>query len=227
MNGGGSNLTVSPTVAGVLIVAFIAALASPLEAHRGGLDEFGCHHDKKIGGYHCHNGEFVGQEFRSIGAMLKQLRSGGDEPAALGIYSGTTTPSAVGRVSVVDGDTLEIRGGRIRLWGIDAPESAQTCVVQGKPWRVGQHAALALSDHLGQRTVSCQERDRDRYGRLVATCSLKTDDIGSWLVRHGWALDWPKYSRGAYAKEQAAARSKTRGIWQCEKFELPWEWRRR
>jgi endonuclease YncB( thermonuclease family) len=33
----------------------------------------------------------------------------------------------VGRASIVDGDTLDIRGERIRLWGIDAPESAQLC----------------------------------------------------------------------------------------------------
>jgi len=41
----------------------------------------------------------------------------------------------VGRASVVDGDTLEIRGERVRLWGIDAVESAQTCLDEaGKPW---------------------------------------------------------------------------------------------
>jgi hypothetical protein len=27
----------------------------------------------------------------------------------------------------IDGDTLEIHGTRIRLWGIDAPESSQLC----------------------------------------------------------------------------------------------------
>jgi endonuclease YncB( thermonuclease family) len=32
-----------------------------------------------------------------------------------------------GQASIVDGDTLEIHGTRIRLWGIDAPESSQLC----------------------------------------------------------------------------------------------------
>uniref|UniRef100_UPI001E4ABB8C thermonuclease family protein n=1 Tax=Microvirga roseola TaxID=2883126 RepID=UPI001E4ABB8C len=52
----------------------------------------------------------------------------------------------VGRASVVDGDILEIRGTRIRFHGVDAPESAQTCQsADGKTYRCGQQAALALS----------------------------------------------------------------------------------
>lgn len=66
--------------------------------------------------------------------------------------------SIVGRASVVDGDTLEIQGVRIRLWGVDAVESSQTCLdPAGKPWPCGRRAALALSDFLGQRTVSTRQ----------------------------------------------------------------------
>lgn len=131
----------------------------------------------------------------------------------------------VGRASVIDGDTFETRGQRIRIWGIDSPESAQLCHTAGKPWRCGQQAALALSDHLGQRTVVCVERDRDRYGRIVGKCSVAGQDIGAWLVSNGWALDWATYSGGSYSSHQATAERAKSGIWRGA-FDKPWEWRR-
>jgi endonuclease YncB( thermonuclease family) len=67
-----------------------------------------------------------------------------------------------GSATVIDGDTIEIRGQRIRLFGIDSPESAQLCQAGQKPYRCGQQAALALADRIGERTVRCHERDTDR-----------------------------------------------------------------
>ena len=69
-----------------------------------------------------------------------------------------------GRASVIDGDTIEIRGERIRLHGIDTPESSQLCDLDGQPYRCGQQAALALADKIGEKTVRCAEKDVDRYG---------------------------------------------------------------
>ncbi len=54
------------------------------------------------------------------------------------------TPALAGVASVIDGDTLEIRGQRIRFYGIDAPESRQLCRLDGKPWQCGKDAANAL-----------------------------------------------------------------------------------
>ncbi len=47
----------------------------------------------------------------------------------------------VGVASVIDGDTIEVHGQRIRLHGIDAPESRQLCRLDGKPWQCGKDAA--------------------------------------------------------------------------------------
>jgi endonuclease YncB( thermonuclease family) len=131
-----------------------------------------------------------------------------------------------GQASVIDGDTLEIHSQRIRLFGIDAPEGRQTCDRDGRAWRCGQHAALALADKIGRRRIDCHERDRDRYRRIVAICYLNGEDLNGWLVRQGWALDYRQYSKGRYAAEEAEARTAKRGMW-AGAFQKPWEWRRR
>lgn len=137
----------------------------------------------------------------------------------------TTADLIVGRASVIDGDTIEIHGQRIRLWGVDAPEGRQKCTREGRSWRCGTDSANALAVHLGARTVSCIEKARDRYKRIVAVCDVDGDDVGAWLVRSGWALDYARYSKGEYATEQTEAESSRAGLWQGE-FEAPWDWRR-
>jgi endonuclease YncB( thermonuclease family) len=75
------------------------------------------------------------------------------------------------------------------------------------------------------RVVTCDPRDRDRYRRVVAACRTEAGDINAAIVRRGWAVDWPRYSNGAYSPGQGAARSEKRGIW-SGRFEMPWDWRR-
>jgi endonuclease YncB( thermonuclease family) len=111
-----------------------------------------------------------------------------------------------GRASIIDGDTLEIHGQRIRLFGIDAPESRQTCEANRQTYRCGQQAALALSDHIGQQTVTCEPRDTDRYGRVVAICRAGTEDLNGWMVAQGWAVAYRHYS-SAYIGEEDTARA--------------------
>jgi endonuclease YncB( thermonuclease family) len=131
-----------------------------------------------------------------------------------------------GRASVIDGDTLEVQGVRIRLWGVDAVESSQTCLdTQGRPWPCGRRAAFALSDYLGQRTVSCTRRDTDRYDRMVAVCSVGGVEINRWLVEQGWALAYVRYGGSVYLNTQQQAQALKRGIWQG-RFTPPWEYRR-
>lgn len=133
--------------------------------------------------------------------------------------------SLVGRASVVDGDTLEIHGQRIRLWGIDAVESSQTCLdPQGKPWPCGRRAAFALADFIGGSPVACAPKDTDRYGRVVAVCAVRGVELNRWLVEEGWALAYLQYGGTVYLEAQRKAEKTKRGIWQGS-FVPPWEYR--
>ena len=135
----------------------------------------------------------------------------------------------IGRASVIDGDTVEILGERIRFNGVDAPESSQGCEDgAGNHYRCGAISAHELSRFLAQSSPArCEFVIRDRYGRFVGNC-FRADgrSVASWLVRNGYALDWPRYSGGKYSAEQRAAQAEKRGIWQGA-FEKPWEWRRK
>ena len=136
-----------------------------------------------------------------------------------------TANELVGVASVIDADTIEIRGVRIRLHGIDAPESRQLCRRNsGDEWRCGQQAALALSDRIGRRTVNCAVRDVDRYDRAIAVCTQDNQDLNRWLVNEGWAVAYRRYSRD-YIEAEDQARRAGRNIWSGE-FLMPWNWRR-
>jgi endonuclease YncB( thermonuclease family) len=132
-----------------------------------------------------------------------------------------------GRASVVDGDTIDIHGERVRFNGVDAPESSQLCFDEsGSKYRCGAASANALAEFLKTSVpVSCTYVDRDRYGRFVGDCNLANgNSVQEWLVSSGNALDWPRYSGGKYAAFQEQARIAGRGLWKGE-FQTPWEWR--
>ncbi len=130
----------------------------------------------------------------------------------------------VGKARIVDGDTIDVGGQRIRLFGIDAPESKQTCTVDGKAWACGQEATWALAYELAEHWVTCQQRDVDRYKRIVAVCYVGTEDVNAAMVRQGWALAYRQYSKDYVPAETDAERNRV-GIWRGV-FEKPWEWRR-
>lgn len=145
------------------------------------------------------------------------------------ISTGATAQTIAGQAEVVDGDTLGIRGesARIRLYGVDAPEGQQTCEdTAGKRYLCGSKSAEALASIIGRNgRVTCEEEDRDRYGRIVAVCHANGRDVNAELVRQGWALEYKQYSDGRYADEEAEAKKAKRGLW-SGKFIEPWEWRR-
>lgn len=128
--------------------------------------------------------------------------------------------AASGPVRVVDGDTLDLDGARIRLHGIDAPERAQRCTAAaGRAWPCGREATLALTRMVAGRRPLCTERDRDGYGRSVAVCTVDGRDINRAMVAAGWAVAYTRYSRD-YEGDEAAARRARLGVWQGG-FERP------
>lgn len=130
----------------------------------------------------------------------------------------------VGRASVIDGDTIEVRGRRLRLDAIDAPEARQSCGLPPQPWACGRRAAAALADVIGARTVICRWSRTDRYRRPIARCRAGRTDLSAWMVRAGWALAYRRYSK-AYVAAEDEARAERRGIW-TGPFTAPWDYRR-
>src|ERR1700749_2517201 len=141
------------------------------------------------------------------------------------LSSGACANDFVGQASIIDGDTLEVHGTRIRLWGVDAPESSQLCRgADSNLYRCGAKAANDLNSFIARRPVNCTPVAEDQYGRTVATCSVAGADIGEWLVRNGLALDWPQYSKGKYGEDQRQAERAGNGIWKGSYVE-PWLYR--
>ncbi len=140
-------------------------------------------------------------------------------------------PSAAGMVlagqaRVIDGDTLDISGERVRLHGIDAPEMRQTCAAPDGDWSCGEWARDELLRLIGGAALRCTGIERDRYGRLVATCHADGRDLGAALVEGGAAIAYRRYSY-AYTAQEDRARRARRGMWAEGETDLvrPAQWR--
>ena len=123
--------------------------------------------------------------------------------------------SVEGAARVIDGDTLDVAGTRVRLFGIDAPEARQTCREAGTDWACGTWAGQMLAEAVEGQSVRCEGEGLDRYGRLLASCSAGGQDLGRRMVQTGAALAYRRYST-RYATEEARAAAAGRGIWSGE-----------
>lgn len=129
-----------------------------------------------------------------------------------------------GRAEVRDGDTLSIGPVIIRLNGIDAPETGQTCIgAEGRQWDCGAAATAELVALIGVRPVQCVLRERDAYGRLVSDCAVDGIDLSGALIEVGLAWAFTAYST-KFDGLEAVARAGSIGIWSGEN-QAPWDYR--
>jgi endonuclease YncB( thermonuclease family) len=97
-----------------------------------------------------------------------------------------------GRAYVTDGDGLRIAGTEIRLFGVDAPEIKHPYGIKAKS---------ALIELCKGQQVRAEVVDTDHHGRAVARCHLQDGrDLSAEMVKLGLAIDWPKFSGGAYQR---------------------------
>ena len=135
-----------------------------------------------------------------------------------------TSNQVVGRViGVSDGDTatilIEGTKVKVRLEGIDAPESGQS---------FGGKSKDALIDLIHNKSVIVEETGIDKYGRTLAFLKLGDSNINALMVERGWAWHFKKYSDNArLAQLEKAAQSEKRGLWADRQPLPPWEFRAR
>lgn len=145
--------------------------------------------------------------------------------AALPVTSVSTTGDIlVGKVRASDGDSLRMGDKRIRLFGIDAVEGAQTCEINGEDWACGRASRRALERLTDGQVVTCMVRDMDRE-RFVSVCSAGGIELNAQMVRRGWAVAYTDYSHD-YIDEEAAARAEGLALWRSN-FERPHAYRAR
>lgn len=165
--------------------------------------------------------------FGRIGAIFFGRSRIGYVAGSMRVTYGVSMPSVEelsGPAKVLDGDTILVKGYRIRLYGIDAPELDQVFWCRGQRLGSGAMAMAALEALIAGVKVRCDPVERDQYGRIVARCySPNGIDIGRRMVSAGWALAYRRYSRD-YVRAEAEARSACRGMWRG-KFAKPWAWR--
>ncbi len=180
--------------------------ANPFETHARTTENFG--------------DNIVPEEESTVSQLMNYFNVSG-EPAEI---NPTDFPVIYGEAKVINGDTLKINGKYLRLYGIDAPETNQTCANgQGRAYRCGQVAGDWLRSWINGYTLECRIMQQDNHGNMVGTCALGQYDLGAALVNAGWAVAYLKYTDIYYPYEEEA-RLQRRGLWEG-KFYMPWDWR--
>ena len=128
-------------------------------------------------------------------------------------------------VKIIDGDTIELNGEKIRFSGIDTPELKQTCTKNNEVILCGIEARKLLIKKIGKNKVQCTKEGKDQYKRTLAECFVKDFSLSSFLVREGYAFAYRKYSK-KFVNDEDYARKNNLGLWSM-RFEYPWDWRKK
>lgn len=134
--------------------------------------------------------------------------------------------NAFSQTIVVDGDTLKQGKHTFRLEGIDAPEYGQKCKTSetgNRTWPCGKKSTEFFAAFIAGKVVSCQEKEIDGFGRILAVCFADDIEINRYLVENGFAWAFRKFS-DSYIGEEEAARSLRIGVFQA-KTQTPWDYR--
>ena len=129
-----------------------------------------------------------------------------------------------GRARVVDGDTLDLGGLKVRIEGIDAFESGQNCFDgKGREWTCGEAGRALLMKMTRGQKVTCAGDAFDQYDRLIADCFAGKVNLGAAMVESGLAVAFVKFS-DTYVSQEKTARAARAGAW-AGTFLMPSEYR--
>ena len=155
-------------------------------------------------------------------------------------YAKSPIRSIHGTVTKVsDGDTVQVTDSlgtkiKVRLYGVDAPETEKSNKKSGRVSKPGQpfgeEAYQALRSKIKDKQVRIDAMDIDRYHRVVGLVWLGNRNINSEMVGEGWAWAYRTYLDRSYASEFIGLEEKARrsgsGLWQQSNPQPPWEFRR-
>jgi endonuclease YncB( thermonuclease family) len=134
-------------------------------------------------------------------------------------------------VQVIDGDTLQIDGHTVQLYGIDAPELGQYCEHNGELWECGVDAALFLQKtvEFGGPPIECPPWGEEPAGGgstelVIGVCQVGPKVVGLTMVQNGYATALPD-SFPDYKEAEKQARQAKLGLWRGD-FVAPSEWRK-
>ncbi len=127
-------------------------------------------------------------------------------------------------VSVTDGDTIKVlhdgKEEKIRLYGIDTPEKKQS---------FGQKAQELTSVLVAGRNVEVQQKDIDKYGRIVGLVAVDGQILNDLIIQNGFAWVYRQYCNEKFCSDwirsEGIARQQKKGMWRDSVVIPPWEWR--